>query len=43
MENDEAESKRERKLLDIEGWFRELSDSIKCNNIHNIGIPEEDN
>jgi len=29
MENNEAEKKRERKLLDHEGRLRELSNSIK--------------
>ena len=42
MENKEAEKERERKLLDHEGRFRELSDSIRGNNIHIIGIPEDE-
>ena len=42
MENDEAENKRERKLLDHEGRIRELSDSMKWNNIRIIGVPEEE-
>ena len=29
MENDEAEKKRDRKLLDHKGRIRDLSDSIK--------------
>ena len=29
MENDEAEKKRDRKLLDYKGRIRDLSDSIK--------------
>ena len=29
MENDEAEKKREKKLLDQEGRIRDLSDSMK--------------
>ena len=33
--------KRERKLLDHEERVRELSDSIKWNNIYIIGVPEE--
>ena len=41
MENDEAEKKRE-KILDHEGTIRELSYSMKCNNIHIIGVPEEE-
>ena len=41
MENKKAEKKRERKLLDHEGRFRELSNSIKQNNIHLIGVPED--
>ena len=41
MENNKAEKKRERKLLDHEGRLRELSDSIKWNNICIIGVPEE--
>ena len=42
MENDESEKKRERKLLDHEGRTRELSDSMKWNNIHILGVPEEE-
>ena len=42
MENNEAEKKREIKLLDHEGGLRELTDSIKQNNIHIIGVPEEE-
>ena len=41
MENDEVEKKRERRLLDHERRLRELRDSIKQNNIHIIGDPEE--
>ena len=37
MENNEAEKKRERKLLDHEGRFRELSNSTQHNNICIIG------
>ena len=36
----ERESKK--KIQDQEGRIRELSDAIKRNNIHIIGIPEED-
>ena len=28
--------------MDHENRLRELSDSIKCNNIHVIGVPEEE-
>ena len=42
VENDEAENKRERKLLDREGTIRDLSDLMKQNNIHIIGVPEEE-
>ena len=41
MENNKAE-KRERKLLNHEGRLRELSDSMKQNNIHIKGVPEEE-
>ena len=40
MENNEAEQKKER-IMQHENRFRELSDSIKCNNIHILRIPEE--
>ena len=40
MENDEAEKERERKILDHEGRIRDLSDSMRYNNICIIGIPE---
>ena len=42
MENNEAEKKRERKLLYHEGIFRELSNSTKQTNICIIGVPEEE-
>ena len=42
MENNEAEKKREGKPLDPEYRHREVSDSIKCNNIHIVGVPEEE-
>ena len=42
MGNDDAEKKREKKLLDHEGRIRDLSDSMKQNNIHIIGAPEEE-
>ena len=40
LENNEVEKKRERKRLDHKHRLRELSDSIKWNNIHSIGVPE---
>ena len=42
MENNEAEKKRERKILDHECRLRELSNSLKHNKIHIIGVPEEE-
>ena len=42
MENDEAEKKKRKKFLDHKGRIRELSDSMKRNNIHIIGVPEEE-
>ena len=41
MESNEAEQKRERRIMQNENRLRELNDSIKCNNIHIIGIPKE--
>ena len=41
MENNEAEKKREIKILDHEYKLRELSNSIKPN-ICIIGVPEEE-
>jgi len=41
MENNEDEKKKERKILDHECRLRELSDSIKHNNICTVGVPEE--
>ena len=40
MENNESEKKRERKMVDHKYRLRELSDSVKHNNIHIIGISE---
>ena len=34
MENNQAEQKREKELYKNKKGLRELSDSIKCNNIH---------
>ena len=43
MEKEEAEEKKEiKKIQEYEGRNRELSDTIKCNNICIIGIPEEE-
>ena len=42
MQNKEAEKKRGKQLLDHEGKIREISDTIKQNNIRIIGIPEEE-
>lgn len=41
MENNEADQKKDRKLLDHESRLREPSNSIKHNNIHIIGVPLE--
>ena len=41
LENNEAEKKRERKLLAHEGILKDLSDSMKWINICTTGIPEE--
>ena len=41
MENNEAEKKRERKLLDYEWGLRKLSDFLKHNNIHFMEVSEE--
>jgi len=42
MENKEAEKKRDKQLLDHKGRIREISDTIRRNNIRKIGIPEEE-
>ena len=34
--------KRDKKILDHKGRIRELSDLMKCNDIHIIGVPEEE-
>ena len=34
MEYNQVEQKREKKIMQIKNKFRELSDSIKHNNIH---------
>lgn len=41
MKNNEAEKKRERKVVDHKGRLRELSNLLKCNNIPIIGVPED--
>lgn len=41
-EHNEAEKKRESKVLDCKCRLKELSNSFKCNNICNIEIPEEE-
>ena len=40
MESNKAEQRNEKKIMLSENTFRELSDSIKCHNIHIIKIPE---
>lgn len=40
MENNEADQKRERKILNHESRLRKLRDSVKHNNIHIKGFPE---
>ena len=42
MESNEAKEGRERRIMQNETRPRELSDSIKCNNIHVIGVPVEE-
>ena len=42
MENKEAKQKTERRIMQQENRLRELSDYIKYNSIHIIGIPEEE-
>ena len=42
MENNEGKKKRKRKILDHECRLRELSDFIKCNIIHIIGVIKEE-
>ena len=38
----EAKQQRGRRIMEHENRFRELRDSIKCNNISIIGVPEEE-
>lgn len=43
MENDGAKKKRERKkILDHQYRLGETSNSLKHNNIHILGVPEEE-
>ena len=42
MENNEAEKKRETKAKDHNLRIRELSDSLKRNNIRFIGVPKDE-
>lgn len=42
MERKEDKEKREKQLMDLEGKFQEISDTIKWNNIRIIGVPEEE-
>lgn len=42
IKNNVAEKKSKRKLLGHGYRLRELSDSTKCNNIHIIGVSEEE-
>ena len=42
MENNEAEKKRETKVKERDIRIRELSDSLKRNNIRIIGVPEDE-
>ena len=41
VESNQAEQKRETRIMQKETRLRELSDSAKCNNIHIIEVPEE--
>ena len=42
MKSNQAEQKKEKRNTQNENRLREISDSIKCNNIHIIGVPEEE-
>ena len=42
MENNEAEKKRETKAKEHDLRIREISDSLKRNNIRIIGVPEDE-
>ena len=40
MESNRVEEKIEKRIMQNENRFRELSDPVKCNNIHIIRVPE---
>ena len=42
MESNQAEQKREKWIMQNKNRLRELSDSIRCNNIHIIEVPEKE-
>ena len=42
MKNNDAEQKRERRIMRHKNRLRELSDSIKHNDIRITGVPEEE-
>ena len=42
MESNQAEQKREKRIMQCENRCREFSDSIKCNNICIKGVLEEE-
>ncbi|KAF0880147.1 LITD1 protein, partial [Crocuta crocuta] len=42
IEKQEADQKRDKMIQEHERRSRELSDTVKCNNIHTIRIPEEE-
>ena len=42
LENNEVEQKRKRIIMQHKNRFRKLSESKKRNNIHIIGVPEEE-
>ena len=41
-ESNQAEQKREKRIMQNENRPKELNDSIRSNNIHIIGVPEEE-
>ena len=42
VERKAAEEEREKQLMYHKGRIWEISDTIKCNNIRTIGVPEEE-
>ena len=42
MENNEAEKQRETKVKEHDIRIREISDSLKRNNIRIIGVPDDE-